>query len=120
MQVYDTLLEYLSASLGSLAGDIAGKLLFVLFCLLFWLLVWGFWCDRLLSKAGFMGKTFWVLFILLNQTWLIAPLAITFLNYEAQEIVGGISVVALWLGFVLTAVLPWPIRQKPKPPKLKS
>lgn len=110
-------MDALINALAEAFGGVLGRLMIVPLYLLFWAAVWGFWTERIISKAGFIGFRFWLLFGALNLLWLIAPLA-AISTFAVQEILFGIAGLALWLGLLLLAILPWPIRTKPKAPKV--
>jgi hypothetical protein len=99
--------------LGGLMGNALALVTLLIFWILAWLIAWGFWTDRILSKAGFTGGTWRLLFAMLNIPVLVGMPLWEVSNYEMQEIIGGASALSIWLALMAIAILPWPIRRKP-------
>ncbi len=108
--------EWFAGLLGDMTGSLAGLLLKIAIYLLLVLVVWGFWWDRILSKAGFMGGTYWWLFLLLvGIPTVLGPIAAPGVaTVDGIEVLGALCGLSIWLGIVLVALLPWPTRRKPK------
>jgi hypothetical protein len=125
----DWIVSPLSQWLGDLAGTMTLFIVAVIVYLLVWFLAWGLWSAMILAKAGFDDAPFLWVYTLFNLPFWLLPIvgfAIEsgWLSYDAREVLGmayaGFLLLSLWLGVVLTAVLPWPAlkTEKPKPKKL--
>jgi hypothetical protein len=102
--------------LGGLMGNALAMVFVVLGWILAWLIVWGFWTDRVLTKAGFRGGSWRLLFGMLNIPVLLGIPLGAIATYEIQEIIGAVGALSIWLALMIVAIAPWPIRRKPKPP----
>lgn len=107
--------------LGDLTGTAIGVFGIVWAYLFAWFMMWGLWTGLILSKAGFNHGPFWCLFLPLNVPILLLPIAVAIIrNPQVGELFLMFFAGSIWLGLVLTAVMPWPLRKtaKPKPKKL--
>jgi len=103
--------------LGDLAGSAIGVVVAIWLYLFLWFMVWGLWTGLILSKAGFNHKPFWCLWLPLNLPVLTLPIAsaVLYQHETASEyyLIGFIA--CMWVGTVLLAVVPWPLRKAHKP-----
>lgn len=113
-------MNYLPDWLESLAGNTVGMVAAVFAYCFVWFLAWGLWTALILGKAGFNHKPFWCLYLPLNLPVLTLPIAVALLYQRetASEYYFMLFILSLWAGTVLLALVPWPLRQKPKPKKL--
>jgi cbb3-type cytochrome oxidase subunit 3 len=125
----DWIIAPLSQWLGDLTGNMTLFIVAVIAYLLAWFLGWGLWVAMILAKAGFDDRPFLWVYTLLNLPFWLFPIVglameSGWLSYDMSEVLGmayaGFLVLSLWLGIVLIAVIPWPLRktEKPKPKKL--
>lgn len=108
---------------GTYVGDVAGYILGTLLALLIYLLAvyfaWGFIWDRILTKAGFEGKPFWIIFALMVVPALMLPIVVWLPN-DILETFVGIQVFCQWSGMMSIVLLPWPVRKAAKRAKPKA
>jgi hypothetical protein len=116
---FESFWQALMSTLGTGWSTIVSVILYLLGVYLFW----GFFWDRILTKAGFDGKTHLTLFNMMFWPVAAIPPLIKWLNYESS-LLGFLSVISslsLYSGLAAIALLPWPIKrikqQKPPAPR---
>lgn len=114
--MFEDLAGELGRWLGSMTRDMLGffaKLaLYTFMVACFWGLPW----ERILSKAGFAGKTYWTLYTLIVfPVWFFPGLfALIGADSTAVQSIGEVSGFAVYGAFIFVAIAPWPIRKKLK------
>jgi hypothetical protein len=78
--------------------------------------VWGLPWERILSKAGFVGKTYWTLFTLIVFPVWFFPGFFAWIGADtpAVKTIGEVSGFAVYGAFIFVAIAPWPVRKKTK------
>ena len=116
---YQGFMEAAGQWMGDFIGTMTGALFAVLLYLLAVYLVWGFAWDRIITKAGFEGKTFWKLFALVVAPILLLPLS-EGIPVDYLDTFYGLLTFSVWSGIMLVALLPWPTRKTTKNTSQKS
>jgi hypothetical protein len=108
--ILDVFVRWLGQTTGSLTGFILSVLLYLLIVYLLWGLPW----SRIISKAGFRGKGYWILLGMM-----FVPIAVLYpvTDYfgSTSEISGallGLSVICVYLGLLILAFVPWSVRKQ--------
>lgn len=102
--------------LGGMTGDVLSFLAKIGLYTLMVLCVWGLPWDRILSKAGFVGKTYWILFSLVFLPAWLGPGLYSLMgsNLSAMQTISEVAGFSVYGAFVFVAIAPWPIRRKSK------
>jgi ABC-type multidrug transport system permease subunit len=109
------LLEALGSALGQLAGRTVGYILLAAIYLLFVFLLWGFPWSRIIAKAGYKGKTYWTLLLMMVVPISIGPIVGPTSNFA--EFCAGVAGISSYMVIWFLALFSW--RQgKPKSEKV--
>jgi len=107
---WDSFLEWLSGSLGEATGKAAAYLIESLLYLLVSWVFWGSIAEQLISKAGFKGKGYRRLLVLLWAPVVGSLSLVIFGEYsDITTAVGIAAVVSAYLGLAILAFFPWPV-----------
>jgi hypothetical protein len=114
--MFNDLIDAFTRWLGSFTGSLLANLIqlalysLVIFC------VWGLPWDRIISKAGFSGQTYRVLFLLVFVPVWVGPAIFMWLgpDHKITEYVTTATGIAVYGIFLYIAIAPWPIRKKTK------
>ncbi len=104
---FELLADYFGRLFGAFVGQV---LLFVLLVFLIWGLPW----ERLIAKAGFTGRTYWVLLGLFFVPPLLGFAATTHFG-EHSDITNTLALVmglSTYLGLLVLAFCPWGVHRK--------
>lgn len=83
------------------------------------LILWGFMWDRILSKAGFLGKAYWRIYVMLMSPAVVLIFGVLFtpssrLSSEPPpliKVLGTLSFFLAYIGMNIVAFAPWPVRK---------
>lgn len=107
-------MQMIAAALGRWFGEVTGQVLAAVGILLLTFLFWGLPWERLISKAGFTGKSYWFLLGLFYVPVLIAFAAFLKLGQSSAmaAFFGSLFPIATYLGLLILAFFPWSVHRK--------
>lgn len=118
----DLLMQAIASGLGRWFGEVMGQVVAAVGMLILTFLLWGLPWERLISKAGFTGKSYWFLLGLFY-----APVVI---GFAAALKMGETSALTVWigtlvpittyLGLLVLAFFPWSVHRKLRQLQSKS
>lgn len=120
---FSPLLEAIAAELGRLLGDLAGRFAAVAFSTVFILIFWALPWDRIISKAGFRGRFYSFLMLLITFPPILLAGIIPFRSNPAEMgllegIVIAVMGLTFYLGLWILAIAPFPKNKNKMPPSV--
>lgn len=119
---WDSFIEALGRSFGDLAAALIASLVYTAIAFLLWGLPW----SRIIAKAGYQGRAYWTLFLMIFVPVLIGPWAIERFGEESAIaiIISFLGVLGVYLNLLYLAFARWPVYKelkqlRPKPPTQK-
>lgn len=111
---WDAFQEALFRALGSQAGILANRLVVGIIALLIIFLLWGLLWERLIAKAGFIGRMYWLLFGLFFVPMVIGSAAAAKFGSDANvmEFFSAVFGISTYVGLLILAFFPWPVHRK--------
>ncbi|MGI0488932.1 hypothetical protein ACN4EK_26280 [Pantanalinema rosaneae CENA516] len=105
---FDYFVEMLARALGGALGQTLGQVaaIFLFFGILY--LLWGLPWSRVISKLGFRGKAYWLLFWMMFAPVLLGLLANAINSVALTEILSRICGWSLYIGLLIMALVPRP------------
>lgn len=105
---FDYFLEILARSLGGALGQGLGHVASIILFFGILYLLWGLPWSRVISKLGFRGKAYWILFWMMCAPLLLSFLAESIKSTALSEKLMYVSVWSFYIGLLVMALAPRP------------